>query len=227
MSLPGFTPVRSEGHIYVDGGLLNNFPVSVARAMGAQYVLGIHLEVAPLDPDSPLSSFAVLGRSIDTVIAANERRAMADADMVVTVNLRKYSSLDFDAAEEIIKAGYDAAAQNAAKLSSLSVDETMWQHYLAERTARIRKVPVPQFVTVTGIPSNIANPVAEDLSGLIGKPVASTKLDQNIAAVATFSVVNYSIVENNGKPGLQLQAEPEGLLTANRATADRHQWRQL
>ncbi len=96
MSLPGiFTPVRSGGHIYVDGGLLNNFPVSVARAMGAQYVLGINLETAPLDPDASLSSFAVLSQSIDTVVAANEQRAMEDANMVVTVNLRKYSSMDF------------------------------------------------------------------------------------------------------------------------------------
>jgi NTE family protein len=139
MSLPGiFTPVRSGGHIYVDGGLLNNLPVSVAKGMGAEYVLGIHLETAPLSPDSSLSSVAVLGHSIDAVIAANERRAMQDADMVVTVNLRKYDTLDFNAAEEIIKAGYAAAAANAAKLSALSVDEATWRRYLAERVARVR-----------------------------------------------------------------------------------------
>jgi len=48
MSLPGiFTPVHIGGHIYVDGGLLNNFPVSVAKAMGAEFVVGVNLESAP------------------------------------------------------------------------------------------------------------------------------------------------------------------------------------
>src|SRR5579864_1516739 len=170
MSLPGiFTPVRSGGHIYVDGGLLNNFPVSVVKAMGAKYVLGIHLETMPLEPDASLSSFAVLGQSIATVVAANERRAMADADMVVTVNLRNYTSMDFNAGEQIIKAGYAAAAANAAKLSSLSVDEATWRQYLAERDGRRRKAEVPQSVIVTGVPPEVGDPITEDLSGMVGK----------------------------------------------------------
>jgi len=214
MSLPGiFTPIRSGGHIYVDGGLLNNFPVSVAKAMGAEYVLGVHLETAPLNPESSLSSFAVLGRSIDTVIAANERHAMEEADMVVTVNLQKYDTLDFNAAEEIIKAGYAAAAANADKLSALSVDEATWQRYLAERDARVRKVKVPQFVTVTGVPPNLAAPIAEDMSGVAGKPLDTAKLDQDIRQLngtGWLSVVNYSMVERAGEPGLQLQAESKG-----------------
>jgi NTE family protein len=214
MSLPGiFTPVRSGGHIYVDGGLLNNFPVSVAKAMGAQYVLGIHLETAPLNPEAPLSSFAVLGQSINTVVAANERRGMEDADMVVTVNLRNYTSMDFNAEEEIIKAGYAAAAANAAKLLFLSVDEATWRQYLAERDARRREAKVPQFVTVTGVPSEIGDPVTKDLSRLVDKPVDTAKLDDDIrelTGTGTFSVVNYSIIEKNGEPGLQLQAEQKG-----------------
>lgn len=211
MSLPGiFTPVRSGGHIYVDGGLLNNLPVSVAKAMGAKYVLGIHLETAPLNPDAPLSSFAVLGQSIAAVVAANERRAMEDADMVVAVNLRNYTSMDFNASEEIIKAGYAAAAANAAKLLALSVDEATWQQYLAERDARRRPAEVPQSLTVTGVPPEIGDPVTKDLSGLIGKSVDTAKLDQDIRQLigtGGFSVVNYSMMEKNGEPGLQLQAE--------------------
>lgn len=214
MSLPGiFTPVRSDGHIYVDGGLLNNFPVSVAKAMGAEYVLGIHLETAPLNPESSLSSFAVLGRSIDAVIAANERRAMEEADIVVTVNLLKYNSMDFNAAQQIIRAGYEAAAANQAKLSWLTVDEVTWQQYLAQRDGRLRKAKVPQFVTVTGVPPEMATPITEDLSGLAGKPLDTAKLDQDIRhlnGTGSFSVVNYSMVEQEGAAGLQLQAEPKG-----------------
>ena len=60
MSLPGiFTPVRTKDAIYADGGLLKNIPVNVAKEMGADLTLAIHLDEAPLQ--SGVESFLVLG----------------------------------------------------------------------------------------------------------------------------------------------------------------------
>jgi NTE family protein len=213
MSLPGiFTPVSVDGHIYVDGGLMNNIPVSVAKSMGADIVLGIHLQVAPLKPDATLSSFAVLGESIEAVIAANERRAMSQADIIVTVPLQKYTSMDFNDAQAIIKLGYQAAAANADKLLPLSVDEASWQKYLAEREARRRRAETPTFVNVAGVPPDIAKPIAEQFADVVGKPVDTAQLDQsilNLIGTGPYSVVNYSMVQKNGEPGLQLDATPK------------------
>lgn len=47
MSIPGvFTPVRHRGKYLVDGGLLNPVPVSVVRAMGADVVIGVDVNLA-------------------------------------------------------------------------------------------------------------------------------------------------------------------------------------
>jgi NTE family protein len=44
ISVPGiFTPVRSNGHILVDGGLTNPVPVSAVRGMGAKFVIAVDL----------------------------------------------------------------------------------------------------------------------------------------------------------------------------------------
>jgi NTE family protein len=44
IAVPGiFTPVRSNGLLLVDGGLVNPVPVSVARAMGADIVIAVDL----------------------------------------------------------------------------------------------------------------------------------------------------------------------------------------
>ncbi len=44
ISVPGiFTPVRSNGRILVDGGLVNPVPVSAVRAMGAEFVIAVDL----------------------------------------------------------------------------------------------------------------------------------------------------------------------------------------
>ena len=211
MSLPGlFTPVRYQGHIFVDGGLLNNIPIDVAKEMGADFVLGIHLETEPLKPDAELSSFAVLGASISAMIRVNEREAMKDADLLVTVPLQKYTAMDYNQDDAIIRAGYDAAAANAEKLAALSVDEATWKQYLAEREARRRRATIPQFVEVTGVPPEIAHPIAEEMSGYAGQPVDTARLDQDLLelnGMGAFSSVNYSMAEKNGQQGLQLEVQ--------------------
>jgi len=211
MSLPGiFSPVHYEGHIYVDGGLLNNIPVDVAKEMGADVVLGVHLEIAPLKPDASLNSFQVLGESIAAVIAANEREAMSDADIVVNVPLQKFSSMDYEKADQLIKAGYQAAAANAEKLSSLSVDEAAWKVYLSRRGERRRPAATPQFVQVTGVDPRIANPLSKQMSDLAEQPVDSARLEREILELdgtGPFSRLNYTMVEQNGKPGLQIEAQ--------------------
>src|SRR5271166_2489562 len=103
MSLPGiFTPVRTKDAIYADGGLLNNIPVDVAKEMGADLTLAIHLAEAPTLPTASLSSFSVLGDSLSVMISANELHNMESADILVSVPLQKYSALDFDKADQKI-----------------------------------------------------------------------------------------------------------------------------
>jgi NTE family protein len=211
MSLPGiFTPVRTDGHIFADGGLLNNIPIDVAKEMGADIVLGIHLETEPLSPTAPLSSFAVLGESISVMIAANELRSMEQADLLVTVPLQKYTALDYGASAAIIKAGYDAAASKAKVLSAFSVSEAEWQEYLAARTARRKTTPVPEFVQVAGTRPELAEAIQQRLSVDVGKPVDTANLDAQVMRLngqGRFANVAYSMVEKDGKQGLQIDTE--------------------
>ena len=212
MSLPGiFSPVRSGDHLYADGGLLNNIPIDVARDMGADVVLGIHLETEPLNPKATLPSYGVLGQSISVMIAANELRSMEQADILVTVPLQKYTTLDYDKADAIIKVGYDAAAAKAAVLAAYSVSPAEWEEYLAVRNSRRKSVPIPTFVEVTGTSSPVMKQGMEkQLSGLAGKPIDTQKLDQDMMSIigqGRFTTSTYSMVEKDGQQGLQVQTE--------------------
>lgn len=211
MSLPGiFTPVRSGKSLYADGFLLDNLPIDVGKEMGPEVTLGIHLETAPMDPNTDLSSFGVLGQSISVMSAANERRSMEMADILVTVPLLKFTSLDYNKADAIIKAGYDAAASKAAVLSPYSVSESEWEAYLAVRNSKRRTTPVPKFVQVTGAPPEMAKSMEKQMSSLVGQPVETKKIDQDMMTIVgqgRFATATYSMTEKNGEPGLQVQAE--------------------
>ena len=212
MSLPGiFSPVRSGDHLYADGGLLNNIPIDVAKEMGADVVLGIHLETEPLSPKANLASYAVLGESISVMIAANELRSMEQADILVSVPLQKYSALDYDKADAIIKAGYDAAASKASVLVAFSVSPAEWDQYLADRNARRKTTPTPTFVQVAGASSaEMKKGMEKQLSVLAGKPIDTATLDQQMMTIVgqgRFSTSTYSMTEKDGQQGLLVQVE--------------------
>jgi NTE family protein len=211
MSLPAiFAPVREGGQVYADGGLLDNLPVDVAKDMGAELTLAIHLQVAPLQPKEYLSAFGVLGESISTVIAANELRSMEMADIIVAVPLDKFTSMDYNKADDIIKAGYDAATAKSAILATLSVDDATWQQYLADRAAKRRTAPAPQFVEVAGTTGGVKNDIEKEFTGVDGKPVDSKTLQEkilNLQGLGRFNNVTYQMTSRNGQPGLLIDAE--------------------
>ena len=211
MSLPGiFTPVRTKDAIYADGGLLQNIPVEVAKQMGADLTLAIHLEEAPVPPDANLSSFAVLGHSISVMISANELQSMENADILVSVPVQKWGALSFDDADAIIKAGYDAAAAKSKILMTLAVDDATWKQYLAERESRVR--------------SNSCSDLCRGRRGewksfaagrrangrLRGQALDFDELDQAIMRLkgtGRYSALSYEFAERNGQQGLLVKTE--------------------
>ncbi len=211
MSLPGiFTPVRTKDAIYADGGLLNNIPVNVAKEMGADLTVAIHLSEAPMLPNANLSTFSVLGQSLSVMISANELQNMESADILVSVPVQKWGALSFDAADAIIKAGYDAAAAKSKVLLTLAVDDATWQQYMADRASRRRTSPIPTFIAVNGVNADLSRRVQEQMADLVGKPLDFDQLDQaimHLKGFGRFSVLSYSFEQRNGQQGLLINTE--------------------
>ena len=211
MSIPGFfVPLRRDGHVFVDGGLLDNLPVDVAKEMGADVTLAIHLQTKQLDPRQPMSAFGVLGQSVTTVIAANELRSMEDADFLVSVPLQGFTSLDYLDSDAIIEAGYKATAAKAAMLAGLSVDDLAWNAYLTERASRRRTAPTPQFINVAGTTPLLAKSIEKVLAPVIGKPIDAADLGDRILSLdglGRFSNITYQMSELNGLQGVQVNVE--------------------
>lgn len=66
MAIPGvFTPVRMNNMVLVDGGTINNYPVDVARKMGADIIIGVDVQ-SNLKPSDQLESTGdILGQLIN------------------------------------------------------------------------------------------------------------------------------------------------------------------
>ena len=152
MSLPGiFAPMRDGDRLYVDGALVDNLPTDLVRDMGPDVVIAIHLQVTPATADEIQSLFSVLGQSITVGTANTELRGMEAADIVVKVDVRKFTSLEFDKAEALIQKGMEAAEEKSKILLPYALDQAAWNEYVARRDARKKgAVGIPQFVRVEG-----------------------------------------------------------------------------
>jgi NTE family protein len=139
MSLPGvFTPVKLDRMVLVDGGVLDNIPVDAVREMGAKIVIAVAFETPKAKPDQFKSLSDVMGQTISLVIAKNQQNSLAKADLVISVDMKRFSVTDYQRWSEIIEAGYQAAKAHASELARFELSQQDWDSYLAKRKARMR-----------------------------------------------------------------------------------------
>jgi len=210
MSIPGaFSPVHEGKAVYVDGGLLNNLPTDVVRQMGAEIVIAVHLEPAPVDSKDIQSLFSVLNHSVRVVLDENELRSLAQADAVVSVPLAEYNSVDYAKSAQIMQRGYEAANARAPLLEAFALDDAEWQTRQQMREARKRSdVPTPQFIEVAGTNAHEATDVTRYVKRFQGKPINPGKLDEvltRLTGVGRYDSAGYRLIEKNGQTGLLVQ----------------------
>ncbi len=109
MSIPTFfTPTLIDSTLYVDGGLLRNFPVQEALDMGADIIIGVFVS-SDLDKKEDLDNMvAVLSQSAFVFSAHDSREQSKLVDIYVEPDLEGYSTGSFWDGEEIIKRGEEA-----------------------------------------------------------------------------------------------------------------------
>ena len=210
MSIPGaFSPVNEGKAVFVDGGLVDNLPTDVVRQMGAEIVIAVHLEPAPVEAKDIQSVFSVLNHSVRVLLEENEVRSLAQADAVVSVPLAEFTTVDYAKSAQIMKRGYDATNARARLLEAFALDDADWQEHQRVREVRKRSdVPTPQFIEVQGTNAHEATDVIRYVKRFQGKPVNPKKLDEvltRLTGVGRYDSAGYRLVEKNGQPGLLVQ----------------------
>ena len=212
MAIPGvFSPVHRDGSVYVDGGLLDNLPVDVVRKMGADIVIGVHLESAAYNPRDISSPVGTLGRAINIVVAVNELRSREKADILIMIPTADIGTLDFQKAEEVIPRGVTAPEPKAPLLKRFSVSEAeyaAWRKGVDAR--RVKTIPQPQFLEVTGTRPEVAESIREELEPLLNHPIDTKVLDKElirISGIGRFQMLDYSVVAKEGKTGLLVRTK--------------------
>jgi len=117
MAVPGlFVPVEVDGRILVDGGLVENVPISPLKQMDAGIIVAIDLSHVSRYP-KPENTFDVISNAINIGIDFNTRKQLKKADIAVPLDLGGYSlTNNSDCVDELYLEGYHPMKKKIQRL---------------------------------------------------------------------------------------------------------------
>lgn len=123
MAIPSiFTPVRLNGHLLVDGGLVNNFPVRDVKEMGADIVIGGYTGGRLYNEEQLNSAVKLIYQSASFTRIADSKEQMKLANLLADydLELQQYSTASFKDVDSIINIGYRVALKLYPRLKKLA-----------------------------------------------------------------------------------------------------------
>ncbi len=113
LSIPlAFPPVDWEGRRLVDGLIVNNLPIDVAKTFGGAVLVAVDIGSPLLEPKDYESAFGVAYQVSDLLMRRRYRDYAAEADVLVVPDLGTHATTDYSGFDGLIEKGY--AAMKAA-----------------------------------------------------------------------------------------------------------------
>jgi NTE family protein len=105
-SIPGiFEPTNLDGRMLVDGGLRNDVPADVTRALGARFVIGVNLNSSSVHSQPPRGILDVIHYSFDILLRHSSQGGLGDADIVISPALEDIGYRELGKIDELVLRG--------------------------------------------------------------------------------------------------------------------------
>ena len=200
MSIPGlFDPVRSGKMVLVDGGVRNNFPADIARAVGVDYLIGIELSDARPESEDINNIGDILGQFITMLGTDSFNKNISKSDVFIKPQLGEYNMLSFsaEAVDSMLLRGYNAAVAQSEGLLAIREKTGEAKKGSRARAVNIGKRPVYlRSIEYEGISDADSKRVSR-ITGLdIRQPLDKQKIDEamsRLQASGAFETVTYSL----------------------------------
>lgn len=139
-TVPGaLQPAQIEGKLLVDGGIANNMPVDVVKAMGADIIIAVDIGSPLVKKDKLDSTIAVLDQLSNFLTNAStekQKLLLTDKDVLIRPAIDALSTTDFTIMPLALTLGKEAANGQLDKLSSMSVSPEEYAAYVEAKKAK-------------------------------------------------------------------------------------------
>ena len=218
MSVPGaFAPIRYRGKLMVDGGIVDNVPIDIARELGATRMIVVSVG-EPLLPEEKLNSpFSIANQMLGTLMKRETDLQLAsldqDADVLLVPVMGDVGSADFHRSPEAVAAGVAAAEAALPALRRYAVSEAEYAAFQQRHRKPQFDPPLIAFLDVLRGRSRTAAYVEQRLSDTVGKPLDTEQLEKDIGLAygdGSYERITYQLENRDGQTGLSVQPVDKG-----------------
>lgn len=191
MAVPGlFTPVRLQGRLMVDGALVRNLPVDVARQLGADLVIAVDVGSPLLEESEIQSALGVADQMLKILTSQNVERSLADLrpqDILIRPALKGVGLTDFQRSGQALEDGIAAARAVAERLQALSLGSEDYRRHEAareqHRASSELSAPVLASIALEGIDQGRRDSLLQAMPLTVGAPASLQQVQQAAATL--------------------------------------------
>lgn len=213
LSAPGvFAPVEHDGRLLVDGGLVENLPIDVARAMDVDVVIAVDVGF-PLLPRRRLDSVPTISNQMLAIFirrnAERQRRTLGERDVLIDPALGEASSFDFTRIPQAIELGREATERHAPRLASLALDDAGYAAWVASRAGPREPPPTIDYVAAAAGSERYAATLLNRFGDLVGRQAEASELAARVTRLygqGNLELLDYRIAHEGDRHGLLLEA---------------------
>ena len=168
MTIPTIlTPYEIDGELYVDGGLVNNFPTDVIKAMGADIIIGVDVGAVLYKKEELKTVMQILDQSSSFFGAMISKQNRKLCDIYIRPDIDGISALDFSVAPLIIDRGMVAAKEVEQQIDSIFSQYNLKPIVNQPRYIDTNIIKIDTIIISTNIASKRKRSSAENL--ILGK----------------------------------------------------------
>ena len=218
MAIPTvFTPVELNGRLLVDGGLVRNFPVEEAKAMGADIIIGVFVSSEFNTKEELNNLISVLTQSAFVTSVIDSRRQKEMVDIYIQPDLKEFSPGSFNHWEKIIQRGNEAGDKFVDTFKELADSLSALGPLNTSKVLVKKDEYLITEITIVGnkkIPSKL---IKGKMRVQEGSVLSMDEIEKQISIIygtGYFDKVEYEIIRNGAKYELKIKVTeaPDGFL---------------
>ncbi|PKM30295.1 MAG: hypothetical protein CVV07_07730 [Gammaproteobacteria bacterium HGW-Gammaproteobacteria-11] len=202
MALPGFfAPVKVEDRLLVDGVLVKNIPIDVARSMGVDRVIVVDIGTPLKTADQLNSLFDVMDQTTTLLTRTNSQEqldTLREEDLLLQPDIGDMGFSNFDQVPLAILAG-ETSLQNAVNVERFSRQQLRTSPGGNLASQRPQRQPVIHAIRIENSGKVADEVILSMLRQPLGEPLNLDRLETDMGTIYGtdyFSRVNYEIVHD-------------------------------
>jgi len=212
MAVPAvFDPVRRDKALLVDGGLVRNLPIDVARNMGAKVIIAVDVGTKLVGEDELTSVLSIVYQMSGLLTVHNTEeqiKTLGENDVLISPEIGdKITSADFNKLDEAIPIGYAAAEAMQEKLQKYSISEADYHAWREQVDRCVDGPPQVHFVELDNQSRFSDEVILELITIEPGNRLDLDQLDHDLRQIYGLGFIRqarYSIVEQDGQQGIEI-----------------------